>query len=422
VGGVEQYRLEGTGLGHSFLVPRLSLQELYNSNTGYASTTGASQGDAVSAITGGLVLQLLKRNSELSLDYSSTGLIYAMQTQPNSTIQLLGITQKYNLRHWNLLFAENLSYLPNSQFGLGGLGYLGLGTAGAGPGPGGNAAFNPNFQSGPTVGSTNVNQLSSTTAAQAQYTWSPRSSLSVSGSVGFLQYFGADSLDSRDVIARVGYDRSLSARDTLNFSYTASILTYPSGVQGFYAQYVQAGYRRILTGRLHLSVSSGPVITHFSPQNGQTTVPGGQNVVNWSALASLEYLLRSGGISAQYSRSVSGGSGLLIGATTDQLSGNFSHRFGRVWNASFNGSYARNNSFEQTGPANSGTSTFNYWTAGCSVSRSLGHYSTLRFFYSAQSQTANTTVCANGVACGPIALVQVAGLALSWSTRPYKLD
>src|SRR5271170_1341578 len=52
VGGVQQYQLEGATLGHSFLIPRLSLQEVYDSNAGYAATPGASQADSVTSIFG----------------------------------------------------------------------------------------------------------------------------------------------------------------------------------------------------------------------------------------------------------------------------------------------------------------------------------------------------------------------------------
>jgi hypothetical protein len=428
VGGVEGYRLAGPSLGPSFIVPRFSVQEMYNSNAGFASTTGGSQADALTSLNAGFSLQWVKRESTLSLDYSAGGLLYALQTQPNGTLQQLGVTQKLNLRRWNLLFGENFSYLPASQFGLGGLG--GLGNPGGGntltglPGTGGVTNFNPFTTPSQTIGSPNVSQLSSTSVVQAQYLIGAQSSINGSVSAGFLHFFGDNLLNSRDIVARLGYDRSLTARDTFNVSYTASVLTYPSGIQGFYSQYFQVGYRRIVTGRLHLSVSAGPVLTHFSPASGQTTVPGGQNSVDWSLFGSLEYALRNGVLNVNYNHGVTGGSGFFVGAVTDQVSGNFSHRLTRVWTATLTGSFAHNSSFQQTTPMGGAVSTaaFNYWTAGVSASRPIGHYSSVRFFYNAQKQTTNTTTCANALACGPIALVQVAGVSFSWSTRPYKLD
>ncbi|HMD31723.1 MAG TPA: hypothetical protein VKG84_07420 [Candidatus Acidoferrales bacterium] len=418
LGGAEAYRIPeggGLGLGHSFVVPRFSLQEVYDTNTGFSSTTGASQGDAITTLQGGLNLQVQKRNSTFSLDYSAAGLIYGLQTQPNSVVQQFAATQKFTMRRWNFFLAENLSYLPNTQFGLSGLGYL---TGG------GTSTLNPSFQTGSTIGSMNAYQLTNTTIAQAQYMLDERSSLTVSGNLGILHYSGDGLLDSRSVTARVAYDRTLTARDTVNVSYAASVQSYSSGAQGFISHYIQPGYRRYVTGRLFVSVSAGPVINHFSPQPGQTTVQGSQNAVSLSVAGALDYAIRNGSIKAQYTRGTTGGSGVLVGSTTDQLSGSFTRRFTRVWTVAINGSYARNSSFQQTQQPGmmSATSTFDYWNAGMSFSRPLGHYSSVRFSYNAQSQTSNVTSCVNGVQCGPISLVQVVGLSFNWSTRPYKLD
>lgn len=425
VGGAEQYHLGGVTLGHSFVIPRLSLSELYDSNVGYAATPGASQADEVTSVAGGLTLQWMKRNSTLSLDYSAAGLLYNTQSQSNGVVQQLGLTEKITQGRWNLLLGENFSYLPNSQFGLGGLGLLGGGIGIGGlPGIGGTTGFNPFLVPTQTIVSTNVSQFSSATVLQAQYFVNGKSSLSGSGSVGFLHFFGADLLNSRDITARFGYDRSLTARDTISLSYMASILEYPSGISGFSSHYVQVGYRKILTGRLHLSLSAGPVISHFTPMSGQTTVAGGANLLDWSAFAALDYALRNGGLSVQYNHGIAGGSGFFAGTTADQLNGSFSSHISRVYSASLTGGFARNSSLQQTtqtGPTNN-TSTFDTWTAGFSLSRPIGHYSGLRISYNASRQTGNTTVCANGLACGQIALVQIIGVTFNWSTRPIALE
>ena len=427
VGGIEQYRLEGSGLGRSNIIPRFSLSELYDTNSGYASTTGGSQADGVATLSAGFSLQWLKRQNSLSVDYSAGGLLYNTGTQANSVTQQLAVSDRVTMARWNLLFAENFSYLPNTQFGLGGLGFLG-GPTTAGLSGGSTGGFNPNYQASATIGTPNTYQLLSTSAVQAQYQFNPRSSITFSGSAGFLHYFGDDNMfDSRDVIARVGYDRLVTPKDTLNVSYTASILTYPSGLPGLTSHYVQFGYRRIVTNRLHVFASAGPVVTFFSTPapttpGGPTTLPGGDHSVNWSFSGTLDYALRKGSISAGYNRSVTGGSGLLQGALTDQVTGTFTHLFGRVWSASFTGGYSRNSSLEQTAPMMNVTTVFNYWTTGFFLSRPIGRYSTLAFRYNAQKQTSNTSECVNGVSCGPVALTQTVGLTFTWSTRPYKLD
>ena len=422
VGGVEQYNLGEGPSGRSFVIPRLSLQELYDSNTGYAATTGASQGDAVTSIYGGLTLQVANRRSLFSMAYSSGGLLYNTQTQSNGVVQQLNATEKITLRRWTLLMGENFSYLPNSEFGLGGQGFLGD-TTGL-PGIGVGTGFNPYVVPTQTIVAPNVSQLSSATVFQAQYFVNPTSSINGSATVGFLHFFGENLLNSRNVTARFGYDKSLTVKDTISFSYMASILDYPSGISGFTSQYVQVGYRRLIKQRLVLSLSTGPVISHFSPQMGQTTVAGEANLVDWSTFATLAYQVRRGSLNAQYTHGVAGGSGFFPGTTADQLTVGLSRLITRVWSVGFTGGYARNSSLEQTsstGTMNT-TSTFNSWYGGSTVSRPLGHYSSLQFYYNVSRQTGNTTVCVNGISCGSIALTQTGGMTITWSTRPRLLD
>jgi len=422
VGGVEGYQVPGASLGHSYAVVRFGLQEVYDSNTAYATTTSGSQASSVTTLTGGLSLQWLKRDSTFSLDYTSEGLIYNPQFVSDGTVQQLGVTEKVAARRWNLLFGENFSYLPNSAFGLGGLGYLN-GISGF-PGTGGVTSFNPSQVPTQTIVAPSVSQFSSTSMFQAQYLINGRSSINGSVVVGFLHFFGDNLLNTRDVNARFGYDLSLTPRDTLNFSYMATILDYPSGgIPGFTSHYAQVGYRRYLTGRLQFFVSAGPVISHFSPMMGQTTVSGGANYVSWSLQSTLDYVLRKGRISGSYTHGVAGGSGYFAGSTSDQFSGNYSQKLGRFWSFSFLGGYAHNGAIQQTLTTGvSPSAAFDYWFAGVNVSRSIGRNASLSFNYNVSEQTTNTTVCANMLACGPIALTQVAGMTLNWSSRPHKLD
>ena len=423
VGGVEQYRVEGPGLGRSYYIPRLTVQELYDTNPGYSSTTGGSQADAVTAITGGVTLQWLKRNSTFSLDYSSEGLIYDTGVEPNAVVQQLAVSEKLTLRRWNLLFAENFSYLPESAFLLGGLGYAGGASAGL-PGVGGITNINQYLQQTQTIASPSVRQLSSSSAFQAQYDLGAGSSLSGAVVAGFLHFFGTTLLDSRDIYGRFEYDRALTRRDTLTFSYAVTRLDYSSGAPGFTSHSFQVGYRRLLTGRLNFSVIGGPTISHFPTQTGMTTVPGGANLVNWYLSSTLGYATRRGSINVQYSHGIAGGSGFFVGTEADQISASFSRRFSKAWSGAINGGFARNSSLQQTTPGTTslGSLAFDDWFAGATLSRTVGRYSTLSFLYNATRQTGNTTTCVMGLACGPVALTQVVGITFNWSTRPLKLE
>jgi hypothetical protein len=426
VGGVQQYGLGELPPQRSFVTPQFSVQEVYNSNTGYATTSGASQGDEITSLSGGFTLQAVNRVSLLTLTDSTGGLIYDRQTQPNSVVQTFNLTEKLTLRRWILLMGENFSYLPSSGFGLGGQGFLGGVPTGL-PGIGVGTGFNPYVVPTQTIESPNVNQISSATVVQAQYSTTPTSSVSFSGTVGLLHFLGNDLLNSRNVTARFGYDKSFTQFDTISFSYLASIFDYPSGLQGFTSHYVQVGYRRLIKQRLHLSLSAGPVITHFSQPSEQTSAAGEGNHVDWSVLSTLDYSTRNGSVGTQYTHGVSSGSGYFPGSTSDQLTVTVTRRVSRVWTVGFNGGYARNSSLEQVGTSTTSTAgataTFNTWYGGASVSRPLGHYSSLRFYYNASRQTGTAIACVPGMPCpGPVALTQTGGMTLTWSTRPHPLD
>jgi hypothetical protein len=423
VAGVEQYRLDAPNLGRSFVVPRLSASEVYSSNVGYAPTTGSAVADGITTLGGGLSLQVVRRSSTLSLDASAGGLIYDTQTQPNGTIQNLAVTERVSVRRWNLLFGENLSYLPNSAFGLAGLGFAGGGATGY-PGIGGVTGFNPGGIPTQTIGSPNVTQLSSSSSFQAQYLLSGSSSLTGSVVIGFLHFFNSTMLDSRQITPSFYYDHELTRRDTITVGYTAGIFNYPTGIPGFTTHYIQLGYRRLLTGRLNLSVLAGPGIYQFSPFTGMTKVPGGSTQVNWTLSSSLGYLTKRGSLSVTYSHAVYAGSGFYAGTSVDQVGGSANYKFSRSWTGGVTGSFAHNQTLQQTTPslpANT-TQSFTYWTAGAGLSRNVGRYSSLSFNYYAARQSGTTTVCLNGIPCGPIALVQVAGVSYIWSTRPLRLE
>jgi len=422
VGGVEEYRFPTSTSGRSFIVPRLYLQEVYDTNPGFAATSTSAQGDSVTAVMGGMSLQVVTRNSSFALDLASEGIFYNPKYLSNAAEQQLNVTEKISARRWNFLFGESFSYLSNSAFGLGGLGYLGGGTTGL-SGVGSVTGFNPFQIPTQTIGSTTVSEFSSASIFQAQYLFSGRNSVNASVDVGFLHFFNSSLLNTRDILARFGYDHSPTPRDTISFSYTATILDYPSGISGFTSHAVQLGYRRLVTHRLQFTAAGGPSVTHFTPMPGATTVPGGQNLVDFYVFSSLNYALRRGNLSAQYTHSVGNGSGFLIGSIADQFSGNFSHQLSRTVRVSLSGGFAHNSAFHQTASTLiNPSSSFDYWTAGAALSRPIGRYSTLALTYNASRQTSNTTVCVNMLRCGPIALVQTAGMTFNWSTRPFKIE
>lgn len=428
VGGVEDYRLKGLSLGRSFLVPSLSLRELYDTNTTNAATASTRRADTVTSLSGSLSLELLKRNSTLDLDYQAGGFLYNTQTQSNGVVQQLSVTDKFYLHRWSILVGENFSYLPDASIGLGGLANGiggGLGVGGVLPGVGGGVTnFNPFLLPGQSIQSNNVSRLVSSSVVQLQYTLGARSSLDGTLSVGFVHFPDNNLLNSRQIAPRIGYNRAITAKDTIVLGYSAAIFNFSGASSGFTSHTVRIGYRRIVTGRLSATVEGGPAISTFGAPAGMTAVPGGATRISWAIRTNLEYLMRRGSLRVDYGHRLTEGSGLLLGADSDRVDFFYLRDLTRIWNGGLSGTFAHNHGLTQTlGTTAMNIATqFNTWNVGVNVSRPIGRHSRLEFRYYVSRQTSNTNVCASGLTCGAVALGQNISVAFNWTTRPINLE
>jgi hypothetical protein len=175
----------------------------------------------------------------------------------------------------------------------------------------------------------------------------------------------------------------------------------------------QLAYGRKITGRLALQLTGGPEITNFRIPEGTSTAT--QHVAG-AGSASLTYAFVNGTVSGSYSHGVTAGSGVFLGATTDQLSGFVTRKLTRVWSGSLNLGFAKNRSIE-TGSQNQ---TYNTVYAGASVARPLGRNANFNAGYTAYIENTNNTICA-GSNCSSSFMTNQITVGLSWHTRPYVL-
>ncbi len=418
VGGVTEDRVGGLSLGRSFLLPSFQIFENYDTNIENAGTTSSSRASSVTGLRGTLSLSLQRRRSSLMLDYATGGYLFNSNSSDNSFSQQLGLTDSLFFRRWSFLLGEHVSYLPQSAFGLGGLG-IGTGGAQSLPNPGGTLNnFNPTFVPGQSLIGGGA-RLSSSTVAQGQYMIGPRSSFSVAGSFSLLHFLGPGFIDSHGESIQVGYDFNPGPRDTLTFGYSGSFFQVNAGQVHNGNHQIQLGYRRRISGRLSFVTGGGPVVNHFS-----NPVNGSGNRISWGLRSSLQYLTAEGTLAVLYSHRITEGSGLLLGADSDEVSLNYARNLSRVWNVLFDGGYAHNQSLQQTTPGLS-SFHFNGWRGGVSVHRPVGRNSSLYVQYTLNRQTSNATLCGTSVtlvSCGTVALRQTIGLGFDWSTRPYAID
>ena len=91
---------------------------------------------------------------------------------------------------------------------------------------------------------------------------------------------------------------------------------------------IQAEYGKKITGRLALRLSGGPEISNFRlPENSGT----GTQYIDGTGSASLSYAFSAGSASLSFNHGVNNGSGVLLGATSDQVIGGANRKLTRVW-------------------------------------------------------------------------------------------
>jgi hypothetical protein len=138
---------------------------------------------------------------------------------------------------------------------------------------------------------------------------------------------------------------------------------------------------------------------------------------------SLTYLIPSGSISGSYYHGVTAGSGVFLGATTDQLNGAFTRKLTRLWTMNINGGYSRNRSVAQAVviPLPTLNLNLNYNTiyANIAANRPIGHNASVSVGYTGYIERANGTCTTTN--CGGDFTTNQVSIGVSWHARPFVL-
>ncbi len=418
--GVQDLGLGGGG--RSMLLP--SLQFLQSVDTNRNSTGTANNLEALSTLRGQLALQKIWSNHTMTLGYSGGGSIYDHNAPTNGQFHMLGITENFALRRWNLLFSDQFNYSPDTSFGGGnlfsGIGGQNLAGSGFGSGIGGfgginGGGLNPAYVPGQTIFSSRGARLNNSVVGQAQYSFSGRSSWTGSGGYSVLHFLDSGFIDSKNANFSTGYNYQLSGKNTVAVTYGLSRVRFGSSNGSVNNNNVQISFARRVTGRLAFQVGGGPQINLFDdPINGKSTR------LSWGTRTSLVYRLPRTTFDLSYNRRITGGSGVLLGAQTDFFRFGANRQFSRNWIGMAGLGYSHNSSLRAL---TTGTTDrhFNSVQADVSVHRPLGHYASLYLLYNAQWQNSVVSPCA-GAGCNSRFLRHHFGIGLDWQFRPINLD
>jgi len=331
---------------------------------------------------------------------------------PHYQFHNLNVTQEADWARWRIVLQDNFAASPGAAFTSQGTG-----------GPGLAAQFSSmisaslNSLGQAFLPSENINtgyamRYMNAVLGQAEYSISRRSSLTFSGSYGLLHFNVPGYVSSTMVDAQAGYDYQLDPSNSVAILGSYGKIDY-TGTGNSTTDYVGAlAYGRKITGRLAFQVSAGPQ----EIQSANAGALGNFHLLFVSVSSALNYSRRRSGVSLNYVRGLSGGSGVFQGATSNTFSGTAYYRFTRFWTGSINGGYALNNSLA---PAGAATTQFDNWFAGANLGRQVGQHVQINFNYGATMQV--SPVSCPVVNCGGTGLQQTFGMTVNWHLRPVGL-
>lgn len=410
--GAEALTLGSSGGSPSLLKGNVSFSQSVDTNAG--SAAGQSALNAVSTLSARLNVERSWDSNQLRFDYASGGNLYNKRSQYNSMVHQFSFSQTFNLRRWTLLLSDQLSYLPDSSGGnlfFGGSSLGGYGNSFASPTFGN---LNPTYLPNQSIFTSQGDRISNSVVGQAQYNFNRGSSITVTGSYGILRFVEGGFINSKNASFHTGYNLKLNRHDTLAVTYRFGRHRFEGFDQGANNHMFHFVYARRMTGRMALQLAGGPQVNVF-----KNPLTGSDTRVAWSFGSTLLYDFRHSNLNLSYGRSMTGGSGVLLGAYSDQVQAILGRQLSRNWSASLGGGYAHNRSIREL-TAGTVERTFNTWHADVSLRRPVGRSLNLSFYYRFHWQSTQVAPCVG--TCVPNLSRHHFGIGFDWHFRPIALD
>ena len=397
---------------HSFWIPGVQFSS-EASSTALGSNT-ASGWNSANYVLGSLSVLDSHGHSQFAANYSGGRYFSTNGTLGGGSIHELDVLQSFEWRRWQVAVLDQFWYLPEASFGFG------AGTNVSVPGIGGAlapalASLKDNYQLYQSVFTSSGPRYTNSITGQVVYAVSRRASINFATSYGILRFVEPGNTDGNNVVFRIGYNYSISRKDTIGILYRFTEYRYVGNTQALNDHVVAAAYGRKITGRLALQAFAGPEVTTLRHPTLDANHPLGGLFGG-----TFTYAAGPNHIGLTFTHGVSSGSGVFAGATTNQLQTNLDRQISRHWNGHFNVGYARNTNLS-TVDSGSGTRAFNSSYFGVSFDRPIGHQSNLTVGYTGYLQTSDEAACSAGPACSGTYTNHRITLGLSWHASPFVL-
>jgi hypothetical protein len=427
--GAEAFTLGTSGGGRSYVTPTIRYTQIAD----YSKKTTGTLDDwrSTGTLVGQLALQRIWGRSQMGIDYSGGGTLFTTASNSKGSFHRLGINQQISWRRVTLMLADSMIYLPDSSFGAGGIGGIGLGSGmtgglgngGIGTGLGGGGfggglggGLIPGITPNQSILTGSGRRISNTALGQIQYTIGPRSSVTASGSYGMLRFLDSGFISSNNYQFMTGYNYKMNSADTIGLVYSLSMLRFGGITRSANFHSFHFAYGRRLTGRLALRLSGGPQFGTFANQ-----VAGSSNRVSWSLRSSLSYNFRNTDLGLNYSHGATTGSGVMVGSDTDRVDGSIRRQLTRMWQGGLVSGFSYNRSLRQLNTVATSRNVVS-WHVGFTLQRPLGRKAQMHLTYHMTGQDAGNPAGCTGLACGHTPIRHHFALAFSWGFGPYAID
>jgi hypothetical protein len=370
------------------------------------------------ALSGDVAYNAKSEVRPFSLLFAGGVLLGDQSGQGTTTFWNVAVSQGFVTRSWVFNISDSFSFLPQSPTtglsGIPGVGDLGaLPVQGPGDGPAGGVFSD--------AGNRYINNVTGSVERQINH----NTSISGNGSWAVLSFLngGGDTngaYNYSDVSGTAAVNRRIDARSSVSVGAAYSTFSYTQNGTGylppdFQTKGINVSYQRILSRAFSVSISGGP---QWISSSNSTLVP---SRLNAAGSASLSYTRGLTSASAGYSHGANGGSGVLPGATSDNIYGSLAHTYSRNWVASLNVSYSHTAGLTQQTVGSSTVSTNEVYDTvygGGQVTRRINTHFSAFASYTAQNQTSNYTLPSQNALNGTS---QTFGIGISFTPRSTRL-
>jgi hypothetical protein len=351
---------EAAPISTGFSLPRTAGTLNWGVTASEALTWGyyGNQGPAAGTnLTGDVGFISNSRLYPFSLVFSG-GHSWANTGAPSASFMSLGMSQVVNIKRWNIVVTDSLSYLPGTPIaglsGVPGVGDLGASPTGVDTTQGVLTAYS--------------DRISNSTSGSVQRQLTGRTSFSVSGSYAITRFLGSGNqgLGSNSENGGASMSHQINARMSLGGGYSYSTSSYPGNnagapSPGFASQSASLQFSRQLTRRLSMTLSGGPQWTSVNIATGTRGLSAAAN-------ASLSYSGQFFHAGLTYSRGTNNGFGVVGGSLSQSEGVSIGRTLARVWNVTAAAGYTQSSSLPAAGAA---YVSFQTTVASAQVSRAL---------------------------------------------------